>query len=191
MTRLRMSRPKSSVPSGWFRLGACRRSVDFILMGSWGASTGASRAVAMSTKMSRPPSAPSGLPRTTRKTVPTALVLEDMLGRLSEPDPRIEEAVNDVDGQVQDDDARGQEQVDALDDRVVAPGDGIEQELPHAREDEDALHDDRPAEESRQLEPHHGDDWDHGVLQHVPGDDDGFRQSLGPRRAHVVLAQDL
>src|ERR1700674_2710447 len=115
MTRLRMSRPKSSVPSRWLRLGACRRSADFILMGSYGASTGARRAVATRPRMSRPPKAPSGLPRITRNN--------DMPPLLSESDPRVEEAVHHVHHQVQHDDARGQEQVDALDDGVVTPGD--------------------------------------------------------------------
>src|SRR4029453_13805697 len=131
MTRLRMSRPKSSVPSGWFQLGACRRSLDFILMGSCGASAGARSAVATSTRMRRPPRAPSGLRRITWNT---RIVL-------SEPDPGIEERVDHVDHQVEHDDARGQKQVDALDDGVVTPGDGVEQKLPHAGHDEDAFHD--------------------------------------------------
>src|SRR6185503_4610436 len=164
MTRLRMSRPKSSVPSGWFRLGDCRRSVDFILMGSCGASSGARSAVATSTRMSRPPRTPSGLLRITRNTRASEPVLNDMRKRLAEPDPRVEEAVDHVDHQIQNDDARGQEQVDALDDRVVAPGDGVEQELADTGQDEDALHDHSAAEEGRQLEAHDGDDGDHGIL---------------------------
>src|SRR3984893_2505144 len=183
MTRLRMSRPKSSVPSGWLRLGACRRSLDLTLMGSYGASTGARRAVATRPRMSRPPSAPSGLPRMTRS--------RDMPGRLAEPDARVEEAVHHVDHQIQRDDAGGQEQVDALDDGVVPPGDGVEQELSHAGDDEDALHDDGPAEEGRELEAHHREHRDHRVLQHVAGDDQRLRQALGPRGADVVLAQHL
>src|SRR5207249_10680610 len=118
MTRLRMSRPKSSVPSGWFRLGAFKRSLDFILMGSYGASAGARTAVATSTRMTSPPTAPSGLRRITCHT---------RMG-LAEPDARVEEGVDHVDHQVQHADARGEEQVDALDDGIVAPRDGIEQE---------------------------------------------------------------
>src|SRR6266481_5444814 len=132
---------------------------------------------------SRRPRAPSGLPRITRK--------RDMPGRLAEADPRVEEAVDHVDQQVQRDDAGGQEQVDALDDGVVTPGDGVEQELPHAGDDEDALHDDGPAEEGRELEAHHGDHRDHRVLEDVAGDDERLRQTLGPRGADVVLAQHL
>src|SRR4030095_6343538 len=191
MTRLRMSRPKSSVPSGWLRLGACRRSADFILTGSWGASTGASSAVATSTKISRAPRAPRGLVRMTRTALATNPARDDMVRLLSEPDAWVEEAVDHVDHEVQHDDAGGQEQVDALDDRVVTPGDGVEQELPHAGQDEDALHDDGPADERRELQAHHRDDRDHGVLQNVSRDDGGLRQPLGPRRADVVLAQHL
>src|SRR5678815_3900949 len=139
MTRLRMSRPKSSVPSGWLRLGACRRSVDFILTGSWGASTGANSAVTTRTRMSRPPRAPSGLLRMIRNTLATEPTVLVMLRFLSKPDAWIEEAVHHVDHEVQHDDAGGQEQVDALDDGVVTPGDGVEQEFPHAGEDEDCL----------------------------------------------------
>src|SRR5688572_18998674 len=99
--------------------------------------------------MSRPPSAPSGLPRITWST---RAIAPDIRPLLRVANPRVEEAVDHVDQQVQHDDARGQEQVDALDDRVVAPGDGIEQELPHAGDDEDALHDDGPAEQGRELQ---------------------------------------
>src|SRR5262245_34594238 len=109
-------------------LGGCRRSVDFILIGSWGARIGARTAVITRTRMSRPPSAPSGLLRMTR----TNLVTADMSTRLSEADPRVEEAVDHVDHEVQHDDARGEEEIDALDDGIVTPGDGVEQELPHA-----------------------------------------------------------
>src|SRR5580765_7874379 len=104
--------------------------------------------------MSRPPRTPSGLLRITRNTRASEPVLNDMRRRLAEPDPRVEEAVDHVDHQVQHDDARGQEQVDALDDGVVTPGDGVEQKLAHAGYDEDALHDDGPAEEGRELEAH-------------------------------------
>src|SRR5258705_552018 len=127
--------------------------------------------------ISRPPSAPSGLLRITRS--------QDMRRRLAESDPRIEEAVDDIDHQVQHDDARGQEQVDALDDGIVTPGDGVEQELPHAGDDEDAFHDDRPPQEGRELEAHHGDHRDHGVLQDVAGDHERLGQALGPRGADV------
>src|SRR5438046_3744506 len=140
--------------------------------------------------ISRPPNAPSGLPRIIRTAPPTRAptpVWDDTPWLLSEPNPWVEEAVDDVDQQVQHDDAGRQEQVDALDDGVVAPGDGVEQELPHAGQDEDALHDDGPAEERRELEAHHRDHGDHGVLQDVSGDDQRLRQALRPRRPDVIL----
>src|SRR5512143_93754 len=102
--------------------------------------------------MSAPPSAPSGLrrmPPSIRPATPVPFALDATPPLLSVPDARVEEAVDEVDRQIQHDDTGRQEQVDALDDRVVAPGDGVEQELPHAGQDEDALHDDGPADQGR------------------------------------------
>src|SRR5262245_7302705 len=117
--------------------------------------------------MSNPPTAPSGLrrmPRTIRATPPGPRAAIDARAALSVPDARIEEAIDQIDSEIQHDDAGRQEQVDALDDGVIAPGDGVEQEPPHAGQDEDTFHDDRAPDEGRELEPHHGDHGNHGVL---------------------------
>src|SRR6266481_6746640 len=105
------------------------------------------------------------------------------------PDPRIEHGVQEIHEEIHEDDDRDYEQVDALDHRVIALEDGVEEKAAHARQLEDGLDDDRPAEDLRELYAEDGDHGDEGVLQAVLEDDHAFAQSLGPRRAHVVLAQ--
>src|SRR6266704_642016 len=59
----------------------------------------------------------------------------------SVPDPRVDHGVAEISQQVARDDDDDHEQVDALDDRVVALEDGVHEELPHARQPEDRLND--------------------------------------------------
>ena len=59
------------------------------------------------------------------------------------PDPRVEEAVRDVDEQVDHDVDEGDEQGEALDDHVVAAGDRLEQRPPDAGQVEHGLGQDR------------------------------------------------
>src|SRR6266567_2431943 len=104
-------------------------------------------------------------------------------------DPRIQHGVQEIHEEIHEDDDRDHEQVDALDHRVVALENRVEEKAAHARQLEDGLDDDGSAEDLRELYAEDGDHGDEGVLQTVLEDDHAFAQSLGPRRAYVVLAQ--
>src|SRR5688572_13702541 len=122
------------------------------------------------------PSAPRGLRRAsrsaaaavcgTRSAGDTALwtgMVSTVLAIRSVPDAGIEQRVGEIDEQVGGDDDDDDEQVDALDDRVVALENRFHQELSHPGNPEDGLDDHGAAGDLRHLEPEHGDDRDEGV----------------------------
>src|SRR5713101_10153026 len=73
-------------------------------------------------------------------------------------DPRVEPRVGEVDGEIDDHDARGHEQRDALDDRQVARGDRAEGQAAEAGQGEDGFQDDASRQELTELETGHGHD---------------------------------
>src|SRR5690606_15807013 len=76
-------------------------------------------------------------------------------------------------------------------DRPIVATEGIDEQPPHTGVIEDRLGQDGAAENARNLEHHDGDERDEGIAGGVLGDDGPLAQTLGPRRAHVVLAQYL
>src|SRR5688572_12573908 len=72
------------------------------------------------------------------------------------PDSRVEKRIRRVDDEVHQDDDGDDHQIDALDHRVVALVDGVEEEAAHAGEAEDLLEDHGAAEDLRDLEAQHG-----------------------------------
>src|SRR5215510_11230474 len=66
MIRLRISRPRLSVPSGWLQLGGWRRSASATVNGSYGASTPAPAALRMSARRIMADTTPSGFRLATR-----------------------------------------------------------------------------------------------------------------------------
>src|SRR5438093_885520 len=111
-SRLRRSRPNSSVPSGCpaVRMGERRRAVS-MTSGSRGAIHGASTAsTAMTATSPRPKRA--------------ELLLRNMRTRSVIADARIEDGVEEIDHEVDEHEGRGDEEHAALDERVVARLDG-------------------------------------------------------------------
>ena len=96
-----------------------------------------------------------------------------------------------VHDEVHADHHRDDDQVHALDHRVVALVDGVEEEPAHARQAEDLLEDHGAAEDLGDLDAEHGDDGDDRVLEAVLGHHHALAEPLGPGGAHVVLAQHL
>ena len=64
-------------------------------------------------------------------------------------------------GRFVSDDDRDDDQVDPLDHRIVALDDGLDEELPHAGQAEDALDDHGAAGDAGHLQPEHRDHGDH------------------------------
>ena len=81
--------------------------------------------------------------------------------------------------------------VAALDDRVVAVEDRVDERVADTRQAEDDLDDRRAAHQDPHLEPDDGDDRDQGVPERVPRDHDLALHPFRARRAHVVLPEHL
>src|SRR5215813_12316717 len=120
------------------------------------------------TRIRKPPRAPSGLRRQKRRRACAArgrtqvcrtgstLAAASMYRATVLPTSRasaswIEHGVEQIHEEVHEDDDGDHEQVDALDHRVVALENGVEEEAAHARELEDGLDDDGPAEDLGEL----------------------------------------
>src|SRR5204862_3795178 len=109
----------------------------------------------------------------------------------SVPYPRVEDRVERVDAEVDEDDDRHHDEVDALDHRIVSLVDRVEQEAAHARQPEDGLDDDGAADDLWKLGAEQGHDRDDRVAERVLHEDHALAEPLGPRRADVVLPQYL
>src|SRR5882724_2845936 len=178
-SRLNRSRPNSSVPSGWpaVKMGASRRAVS-MASGSRGASHGASTAsTAMTATRPRPKRA-----ALLRRKIRTTSVIADA---------RIEDGVEEIDGEVDHHEGGGDEEHPALHQRIVARLYGAHHHGAEPRPREDRLGENGPAQEEADLHAEHGDDGVDGVLEHVAGDHRALGEALGARRAHVVLADNL
>src|SRR5215216_5464309 len=89
----------------------------------------------------------------------------------TQPDPRVEEAIDQVDSKTGEHDCKADQEHDRLDDGVVTTEDRFDEEPSGAWNGKDRLGDDRPAEEVAQLNAQDGDDRQHPVLERVPQDD--------------------
>src|SRR5712691_7530138 len=177
--RLQMSRPRLSVPSQYAALGGLMRAPRMVSSVACGAMRSAKTAItSMATTMTAP-KAPSGFRRANRTSA--GLVA----------DAGIEDGIERVHGQIHEDDGGHDDEVDALDDGIVALGDRLEEEAAHAGQPKDRLDDDGTAEDLRDLDAEHGEDGNEGVLQAMLEHDGPFAEPLRPGGAHVVLPQHL
>src|ERR687891_1087346 len=184
-----------------------KRSRRFVSAKPYGLSTSAKTAPSSIVSTMTPPTVPSGLRRTivtqtstyhgnvrgSRRT--SSAMVEAGTGLTVAivspvPDPRVEERVGQVDGQVEADHHRRHDEVHRLHDRVVEPGERLEEEQADAGQAEDRLDDDGAADVERHLQADQAHHRDQRVLQRVPEHDRALGQALGPRGADVVLAKD-
>src|SRR5215475_1740622 len=198
-----MSRPRWSLPSQCSGPGRASVLAASVAMGSCVESGSAKIAVNTITSISTPPKAPSGFLRQKRTTVGTnpawtgarpAPISSSPVSAatgLAKLHPGIEPAVEQVDEQVREYDHDRDEHDEVLDDRIIAPEDGLHEEARHTGQVEDGLGDDQAANQERELDADDGDDGEHGVLEGVAPDDVPLALALGPRCPHVVLAHDL
>src|SRR5262245_53330701 len=134
MMRLSTSRPKRSVPSGWagsprsIQMGGISFAVMSPSVGLCGASTGANTAHTTSA----------------RRIVPANQGRSGLPARMA--NPRVQVAVEDVDAKISREVERAQHEHAGLDDRVVARGDGFQDEPPEPRPREHRFGDDGAAE---------------------------------------------
>src|SRR5882724_12325286 len=185
MTRLRMSRPSWSVPStarspsGVRAVGGVKRASRRCSFGSAGASRpGSSAQRATSATASRPSPAP-GDPMSARVRRP-----------LGKAHPRIQRHVQEVDRDVQEDQARRYREHDGLQQGDVLVHHGLDGQTPDARVREDRLGDDGAAQQVAQLQPDRRHDRNRAVPQRVPEDHAPFADPLGARRGEQSLVRD-
>src|SRR4051794_8446538 len=211
--RDRMSRPTSSVPSGNCRLppsiqagGASRRSRN-CSNGEWGAISGArsaTRAIRMmmispataplfSAKLrEKAPSGPGGGAATSVAAVSSVLSVSVIpFPSPSMPDARIEGAVEQIDQQIDRHDRGRDQQHATLENGIVPAADALDQPFADAGPGEDRLGQDGAAEQRPDLKPDHRDHGDQRVAQGMQPDHAQAAETLGARRADVVLAQYL
>src|SRR5262245_49109020 len=132
----------------------------------------------------RPPTAPRGFRRQKRHTAASTgapeasgraafarvegeVSVSTLLAMTSVPDARIEVGVARIHGEVHEHHHGDDEEIDALDDGIVALIDRVEEEAPHARQSKDGLEDHHAAEDLRDLGAEDGDDRDQRVLEAV------------------------
>src|SRR6202795_860024 len=178
-SRLRRSRPNSSVPSRWpgVRIGKSRRAVS-MASGSRGAIHGARTARhAIAITSARPNKA-----EPLRRKIRAISVIADA---------RIEDGVEKIDDEIDHDEGRRDQQHPTLHQRIVPRLDGAHHHGAESRQGEDRLREDGPPEEKAHLQPEHRDDRIDRVLEHMTGDDGALRQTFRARRADVVLPDDL
>src|SRR3990170_505171 len=191
--RVNRSRPRTSVPSQWRRLGGWSPSPGFITSGSYGVSSGATTAASTSATRITPPTVAPRERRSLRNTSrqgeraarpPTA-------GGSLEADAGIEVRIREVNQQVDDDVDHGDEQHCTLHEREVLVRNRVDEQLADAGPREHRLGNHSPGQQRTELQPHDGNHGDEGVLQHVPADDQGFTQTLRPCRSDKRLPQHL
>src|SRR5262249_60618785 len=86
-------------------------------------------------------------------------------------DAGIEDAIEHVDGEVDDDEERGRDEDHALHDGIIAVVDRLDGQPSHSGPREHGLGDDGAPEERAELQPGDGHDRRRGVLERVLGDD--------------------
>src|SRR5262252_9138780 len=106
-------------------------------------------------------------------------------------DARVEPRVGEIDDEVHHHEPEGDEEHEGLHHGIVAMGDRVDHETPHAVQGEHRLRDHEAADEERELRADQGDDGQHGVAEGVADDHRALAETLGPRGADVVVAQDL
>src|SRR2546422_5807243 len=171
MTRLRTSRPMSSVPKGWARLGADSRISGWGASGSYGATTSANVAVSASSTMIPADATPSGLrlsavtsspsqPWPSATGSPANVEVRAMAkGGSVVPDARIEPRVHEVDHEVEAHQRASHEHDVGLHDGIIPEQNRLHGQAAHPGQREDRLHDHRSGQKRSQLATH---DRDHG-----------------------------
>src|SRR6266536_5549048 len=190
------SRPTLSVPMRWERSGLARVWPRSCLSGSYGEITGAKSAATIARSITTTPSGPKRVRAACRRTVhrrarsrPGREARAMAAAGSAISDPGIDPAIEQVHGQVAQDEAHRDAQDHALHQWIVAREYRVHHEAPHPGQGEHVLGDHCSADQRAELEAEHGDDRDEGVLEHVATDDARLRKPLGPRGTHVVLRE--
>src|SRR5690348_5224860 len=150
-----MSRPRSSVPNQYWTSGECRIAVRICSVEPYGASSGAKIAATTNSTMMSSATVASRWVRTNshqrqRRQVAVragavvaavVVVVVTMVTLLPVPDSRIDEAVREIDDEVDQNEDGGVDDDAAHDDRIVTHLHSTEHQQSQARNREDGLQD--------------------------------------------------
>src|SRR5689334_17781078 len=164
-----MSRPRSSVPNQYRPSGACRIAVRICSVAPYGASNGAKMAATTNSTMMNSAMVASRWVRTNshqrlRRHVAVragafvaavVVVVVTMVTLLPVPDSRIDEAVREIDDEVDQNEDGGVHDDAAHDDRIVTHLHRPEDQQPQSGDREDGLQDHRAAEDRADLQAEH------------------------------------
>src|SRR5262245_20199685 len=167
MSRLRMSRPSSSSPSGWSREGAAKRWARSWLEGAKGARNGATAATSPIRQSTAAPESANGsrlrwFPRERKASGDSAFS--------AKANPWIEEGVGEIGHHVHQDIGKGDDQYASLHERVVARLNRLDGEAAEAGPSEDGFGDHRPGPRASELQPEDGQHGNEGVLHRMAQD---------------------
>src|SRR5262245_2886745 len=161
-TRVSTSRPKLSVPNVWAALGGWRSWSKSWVKGSYGLTRGPITPAASGTSSIAPPTVRLIWMRrragaAIARSAATVLTGRPGAGRRREPpsgsshpNPRVEQGIDQVRGEVDQHDAEREGQGQRLNHHVVAGEDGLDHPRAEAGQREHALDDDRAADDVRQ-----------------------------------------
>src|ERR1700680_3614302 len=101
----------------------------------------------------------------------------------SVPDPRIDDGVQQIHGEIGDTDQRGEYSEYSNGDVVVAAGDAADKLLAQAWDSKDVLDDHAAGDDADEEGPQDAGHGDHGIAQGMPQGHDTGLESLRPRGA--------
>src|ERR1700733_1185911 len=208
MRRDSVSWPSPSVPSTKRQeppashTGGARTASRNCSIGEWGATTFAVNAKrTITVKTARPNTAPrfsrnaaqndargDGCARTAAASSAIGVASTAMSTAMA--DPGIDGAVDEIDDQIDQDDDGGDQQNAALQRRIIAPPDRIDEPMANPWPGEDRFRQHCAGHQTRNREADYGHHRQERIAQSVNADDPRWRQPLGARGAHVILAQN-
>src|SRR5262245_15177186 len=194
MIRLRISRPRLSVPIGWIQLGGWRRSASATVSGSYGASSSAPAALRMRATRSTADTTPRGFRWATRSQWQSRRDISPCqerraslaagrrrAGDLLIPDAGVKPCIRNVHQQIHDDQDHREEQDVGLYLRIVSKPDRGEHQKANTWKRKEGLQNDCPPQERAQLGTQDGHYGDHRIFQRMLIHHEGFPQALGAR----------
>src|SRR5262245_53997925 len=110
---------------------------------------------------------------------------------LVQPNAGVEPAVEQVDHQIDEDEAGRDEEDETLNEIEVTARGGVDKELADAVDVEHLLGHHQAADQERELKTDDGDDRQQGVAQGMPTHDQPGPYPFGPGGADVVLTHDF
>src|SRR5215510_12948812 len=110
---------------------------------------------------------------------------------LAQPNARIEPTVEEVNREIDENEAGGDKEYETLDQIEVAACGRIDEQFADAIDVEHLLGHHQTADQERELKADPGDDGQQCVTQRVPTHDQAGPDSFGPGRVDIVLTHDL